>query len=296
AVQERLRKKHKTGGEVVPMVTEIRERRRKTKGLDGGGGSSSGTSGSPMTLQLDEDDTISDLADSDTEGRATFIAVLDREGARAVSSPDTNPVVASVEYDKDAKGPAHEDDATVSATKPSSTSGNGKGKGKAGVPHKICYTVAGMPRPMREGASSAGGERRGPREGAVVALATWKLRDLKQAIARAEGVAFTADAAAPFTAEAENKAQIEINVTVAPNLTIPVQLGQSQTVGDLWGKVARAASAATRAIAKGGGGGGGGGGGDTEGSADTLAATTVAAAAAAMSDRQGDEGGASDEG
>lgn len=35
-----------------------------------GGGSSSGIAGSHMTLQLDEDDTISDLADSDAEVRA----------------------------------------------------------------------------------------------------------------------------------------------------------------------------------------------------------------------------------
>lgn len=70
-----------------------------------------------------------------------------------------------------------------------------------------------------------------------------------------------------------------------------VQLGQLQTVGDLWGKVARAASAAKRASAK---AAADDGGGDTEGSADTLAVTTAAAAAAAMADRQGDEGGAPD--
>lgn len=70
-------------------------------------------------------------------------------------------------------------DPAISPTKSSTVSGNGKGKGKAGVPHKICYTVAGMPRPMKEGASSVGGERRGPREGTVVALTNWKLRELK---------------------------------------------------------------------------------------------------------------------
>lgn len=75
-------------------------------------------------------------------------------------------------------------DPAISATKTSTASGNGKGKGKAGVPHKICYSVAGMPRPMREGASSVGGERRGPREGTVVALTTWKLRDLKVRLLR----------------------------------------------------------------------------------------------------------------
>lgn len=69
---------------------------------------------------------------------------------------------------------------------------------------------------------------------------------------------------------------------------VSVQLCQSQTVGDLWGKVARAASAAKRAPAA-------AGGGDTEESADTLAAMT-AAAAAAVSDQQGNEGGAPDEG
>ena len=52
----------------------------KTRGVDGdggGGGSSSGIiARSPMTLQLDEDDTISDLADSDTEVRGHCVQVL----------------------------------------------------------------------------------------------------------------------------------------------------------------------------------------------------------------------------
>lgn len=58
------------GRRIVPTIAEIREKRKNTGGLDsagGGGGSSSGIAGSPMTLQLDEDDTISDLADSDAE-------------------------------------------------------------------------------------------------------------------------------------------------------------------------------------------------------------------------------------
>ena len=54
-----------------------------------------------------------------------------------------------------------------------------KGKGKAGVPHTICYTVAGMPRPMKEDDLSLGGVNRGPRKGTVTALTTWSLRDLK---------------------------------------------------------------------------------------------------------------------
>lgn len=61
------------GRRVFLTIAEIRERRGKPRGSDGvgggGGGSSSGIAGSPMTLQLDEDDTISDLADSDAEVR-----------------------------------------------------------------------------------------------------------------------------------------------------------------------------------------------------------------------------------
>ena len=43
------------------------------------------------------------------QGRATFVAVLDRAVARAVSSPDTNPVVTNVEHDTLAKDPTQED-------------------------------------------------------------------------------------------------------------------------------------------------------------------------------------------
>lgn len=60
----------------------------------------------------------------------------------------------------------------------------GKGKEKAGVPHKICYTVAGMPRPRKEGDSSLGGVSRGPRKGSVTARTTWNLRDLKVGLMR----------------------------------------------------------------------------------------------------------------
>lgn len=42
----------------------------------------------------------------------------------------------------------------------------------------------------------------------------------QQAIARAEGVTFTADAAAPLSAEGENEAKIDIKITVAPNVTV----------------------------------------------------------------------------
>lgn len=42
----------------------------------------------------------------------------------------------------------------------------------------------------------------------------------QQAIARAEGVPFTADAAAPSTAEAADETNIEVKVTVAPNVTV----------------------------------------------------------------------------
>ena len=79
-------------------------------------------------------------------------------------------------------------DPAISAAEPSSAPGNDKGKGKAEVPHKILYTVAGMPRPMKEGLSSVDGERRGPREGTVVALTTWKLRDLKVGLLQATEV------------------------------------------------------------------------------------------------------------
>lgn len=43
------------------------------------------------------------------QGRATFVAVLDRGGARAVSSPGTAPVITNMEHDKLAKGSTQED-------------------------------------------------------------------------------------------------------------------------------------------------------------------------------------------
>ena len=58
---------------------------------------------------------------------------------------------------------------------------SGKGKNKAEVPHKIPYTVAGMP---RGGVGGGDGDRsvpdrRGPREGILTASTSWSLLDLK---------------------------------------------------------------------------------------------------------------------
>lgn len=50
------------------MFTGLLERRNTTGGSDGGG-SFSGLSESPVTLHLDEDEAVSDLADSDSEVR-----------------------------------------------------------------------------------------------------------------------------------------------------------------------------------------------------------------------------------
>lgn len=42
----------------------------------------------------------------------------------------------------------------------------------------------------------------------------------QQAIARAEGVPFTADAVDPSTNKVEQEAKVEIKITVAPNVTV----------------------------------------------------------------------------
>lgn len=70
------------------------------------------------------------------------------------------------------------------AAKKTTSPAKAKGKGRAGVPHKICYTVARMPRPMKEGGLSLGGVSRGPRTGTVTALTTWNLRDFKVGLMR----------------------------------------------------------------------------------------------------------------
>lgn len=54
---------------------------------------------------------------------------------------------------------------------------NGADEEDTGAPHKISYTVAGMPRVVDGDASDF--DRRGPREGTVTAFAGWTLRDLK---------------------------------------------------------------------------------------------------------------------
>eukprot|EP00752_Nemacystus_decipiens_P013348 g11818.t1 len=155
---------------------------------------------------------------------------------------------------------------------------------KTGLPFSIPYTVAGMP---RASAATAGGgmDRRGPREGMVTAYTGWTLRDLKVGIARQEGVAFTPDAD-PVLSASDNAGAgsvIDVNVTVAPNVVVPMKVRPTQTVRDLWRMSSCAAAAAPAADL------------DSAGSPAGLSpATVVAKAASAVRDlwRMSSEGGA----
>lgn len=53
-----------------PTIAELLERRNASGDSGGGDGSFPGLSGSSVTLHLDEDEAVSDLADSDSEVRA----------------------------------------------------------------------------------------------------------------------------------------------------------------------------------------------------------------------------------
>ncbi|CAN0069959.1 unnamed protein product, partial [Scytosiphon promiscuus] len=281
AVQDRLRKRRKNEQDSYPLVTEIRERHKRSK-VDTG-------------LLLDDDEALSDLMDSDAEEGTTFIAVLNGEvgsagagsgsgagpGASSPSAgtaPSVSGAAAGAEFGKDGGGVAPGTTVAPIASmvtpsvppasgKSPPGSGKGKGKNKAEVPHKIPYTVAGLPR--------GGGGRRGPREGVVTTTVTSSLRDLKQAIAKDVGVCFTPDAS-PLSTSGQPDTRLKIKVTVAPNVTVELKLFPTQTVRDLWRMVDRVARAADAARSE------SGKGDDNQGSTgDDAGAEVVAAAAAA---------------
>ena len=115
-------------------------------------------------------------------------AVAAAEAAAAVATAEAAASAASAASAATAAGATGSDDANpvpfcdTPPTKEDDGEGDGvttkeSGSGeKAGVPHTIFYTVAGMPRP---GGSGSGVDRRGPREGTVTAYTGWTLRDLK---------------------------------------------------------------------------------------------------------------------
>ncbi|CAM9150284.1 unnamed protein product, partial [Ectocarpus sp. 8 AP-2014] len=160
------------------------------------------------------------------------------------------------------------------------------GEGEQELTHQISYTVAGMPRP-----DGSGRDRRGPREGAVKVSTAWALKDLKRAIAKAEGVALTPDTN-PASVVSGPEALINIKVTVAPNITVPLTVGPTQTVRDLWGMVSRAARAASSATVASVAAQAGQSGSSADAEADkaATAAAVVAAAAAAAAEGSGPGG------
>eukprot|EP00903_Cladosiphon_okamuranus_P014066 g13074.t1 len=236
------------------MVTEIRERPKKAAAggvAGGGGGGSSGADPLADTLELDSDDALSDLIDSD--GETTFLAMLDAETGRASTAGGDGGGVATGSPAVPASVSAAAPDASNAKSANSDKDngdGKGKAKGKPQVPHDVSFTVAGIPRSSGGTGGGDGGascDKRGPQEGTVTVFTDSSLRDLKRAIAQKQDIPYTPDAV--LSATAQPVAWIKIKVTVAPNITVPIDADPAQTVRDLWRMVARAASVAAAAAA-----------------------------------------------